>query len=672
MTVPSSRPEGGGQTYLVTMALPYANGDIHLGHLVEAVQTDVYVRYQRLRGNQAVYICADDTHGTPIELNALARGISPQALVAETYRRHVEDYAAFNIGFDLFYSTDSPENRHYAELIFGKLGEKGLVVEKEVEQYYCEIDKRFLPDRFIKGACPRCKAADQYGDVCEVCGATYDPADLAEPRCRLCSTRPVMRTSSHLFVDLKQCEGFLADYLRRPGVLQADMAGFVGNWLSEGLRQWCISRDAPYFGFEIPGHPGKYFYVWLDAPIGYLSSTAKWCADHGAALEKYWAAGSDTRVVHCIGKDIVYFHTLFWPVMLHSAGFNLPSRFFIHGFLTVQGEKMSKSRGTFILARTFRERVTHPQAAEYLRFYFAAKLGGGSGDLDLNAEEFCTRVNTTLANNIGNLHHRTFVFADRSFAGRIPDAAWDEGIAAQVEAAAADIAAAYENADYKSVIERVHALGSVGNKYYQDSKPWEFVKTEPARAASVIVTCANLVRSLVVFLKPIVPAIAAALEKQLGREFVWDDWRFGLRDVAAGVTVKLVAPIELSQFAAVFGESGVPGAAPADEGLIAIEDFAKVELRVGTITEAEAVQKSSKLLKLQVDVGGRKRQVVAGIAQHYKPEDLVGRQVVVVANLKPATLMGERSEGMVLAASKGKSLVLLQPGADIASGAKVS
>lgn len=653
------------------MALPYANGDIHLGHLVEAVQTDIFVRYQKLRGNDVIYICADDTHGTPIEVNALAQGIAPRELIAEVWKRHVRDYADFDIGFDLFYSTDSDENRQYAERIFAALNDNGLVVEKEIEQYFCTHDTRFLPDRFIVGTCPKCGAEDQYGDVCESCGATYEPTDLKGPRCRLCDNPPEMRKTTHLFVELQQAEPFLREYLKRPGVLQQDMQAFVGNWIEEGLRQWCISRDGPYFGFEIPGYPGKYFYVWLDAPIGYLSSTAKWCADNGKDIEQFWGHDADTRIVHFIGKDIVYFHTLFWPVMLDNAGFNLPSRFFVHGFLTVEGEKMSKSRGTFILARTFADQMKHPLATEYLRFYYAAKLSGNSGDLDLNAEEFCTRVNTTLVNNIGNLHHRTFVFAERSFDGKVPDQEWDAGIAEQVSEAGAAIAEAYSNSDYKSVIEKVQALGSLGNKYYQDSEPWKLVKTDPAAAGKVITTCANLVRSLLVFVKPMVPNVTAVFEEQMGTTFTWDDHRFGMRGVSIGKPGKLVTPIESKEFEALYGEGAANGR-DEDDGLITIDDFANVDLRVATVLAAEPVAKSNKLLKVQVEIGGKKRQVIAGIAQHYAPEDLVGQSVIVVANLKPATLMGEVSQGMILAAGKGKKLVLVQPGGAVGSGARVS
>jgi len=659
------------ETYLITEALPYANGDIHLGHLLEAVQTDIFVRFQKLRGNRVVYVCADDTHGTPIELAALRSGIAPEQMIADTWKRHVADYAAFSIGFDIFYTTNSPENRAYAELIFKKLGEAGLIVEREITQYYCEHDKRFLPDRFVTGVCPKCKAEKQYGDVCDACGSTYEPTELGDPRCIICAKPPVLKKSTHFFVQLAKCEPFLRNYLARPGVLSAEMKNFVQHWIDGGLKEWCISRDGPYFGFKIPGTDNKYFYVWLDAPIGYLSSTEKWCADHGEKTGRFWDAASDARLVHFIGKDIVYFHALFWPVMLFNAGFKLPSRLFVHGFLSVGGEKMSKSRGTFILAREFAEKVKHPQAAEYLRFYFASRLSSGPDDIDLNKDEFCMRVNTVLANNIGNLCNRTFVFCQRYFGGRAPDTAWDGAIERLVAGAAPGIESDFDNVEYKSAIEKIQALGTAGNKYYQDSQPWASIKTDPDAAAGVMVTCVNMIKALAVFLKPIVPALTASIEKQLGCTVAWTDWRFSLRNHALGPVDKLAVPIEPSAFDALLAE--VPRA-PANEGppQIDIEQFKQVDLRVATVLAAEPVAKSNKLLKLQIDLGGEKRQVVAGIAQHYKPEEVVGRTIVVVANLKPARLMGETSQGMLLAANAGGKLVLLKPDGDAPPGARVS
>jgi methionyl-tRNA synthetase len=669
-----SDASGAAKTFLVTNALPYANYDLHLGHLVEAVQADLFVRFQKLRGNRVLYVCADDTHGTAIQINAMKKGISPQQLISEIWQSHVKDYAGFNIGYDIFYTTDSPENRHYAELIYHKLREKGLIEEKEISQYFCEHDGRFLPDRFIKGACPSCGKADQYGDNCESCGATYDPVDLKSPFCITCGKTPVLRKSTHLFVQLAKCEQFLRDFVLGTNALADEMKNFVKTWIDGGLKEWCISRDGPYFGFEIPDMKNKFFYVWLDAPIGYLSSTKKWCDGHNGNVDDFWSAKSAGELVHFIGKDIVYFHTLFWPVMLDSAGFKLPSRIFVHGFLNAAGgEKMSKSRGTFVLAREYLDKVNHPQAAEFLRFYFGSKLSNNAQDIDLNPGEFINRVNTILSNNIGNLHHRTFVFCDRFFGSSIPDASWDETIAQTVAAEGTAIEAEFDRVEYKSVIERIQALGTMGNKYYQDSKPWELIKTDTQAAAKVMVTCANLVRSLAVFLKPIVPALAAKVEAQFGTTFAWGDHVFSLRNVKLGTTEKLVQPLENTALNALFApaETAAKPAAAPDTG-IDIAAFKALDFRVGIVKQAEKIEKSDKLLKLQVDIGGVTRQIVAGIAQSYAPESLVGRQVVVVANLKSAMVRGTRSDGMLLAALDNGALSVVSPDKPVAPGSKVS
>jgi methionyl-tRNA synthetase len=671
--MPQTESPAGTRRFLVTSALPYANSDIHLGHLLEAVQTDIFVRYQKLRGNQVVFVCADDTHGTPIELSAIKRGITPEQLIAKTHSDHVRDYAGFNIGFDIYYSTNSDENRKYAELIYENLRKNGLVIEKEIEQYFCEHDKRFLPDRFIIGTCPRCKAQKQYGDVCEVCGATYEPTEIIEPRCYICGNKPILKKSRHLYVQLEKCEDFLRDYVGSAGVLQDDMRNFVKSWIDEGLREWCISRDGPYFGFKIPGTEDKYFYVWLDAPIGYLSSTERWCKDNNRRIEDYWTPESGTEIVHFIGKDIVYFHALFWPVMLKNSKFNLPSKIFVHGFLNIQGEKMSKSRGTFILAKEYLDKIKHPQAPEYLRFYYGSKLMPSSVDFDLNSSELLNRVNTTLANNIGNLHHRTFVFCDRYFDKKIPDVRWDESISVIIDEAAREIAGYYEKAEFKSVVEKVHALGSLGNKYYQDSKPWELMKTEPAKAAEVMVTCVNLIKSIAVFLKPITPDMAGRIERQLGLTLKWDDYAFSLSAKPLGTTEKLIKPLEQEDLAPLFESVVKTEQAGEKSELLDIESFKAVDLRIAIVKQAERIEKSAKLLKLQVEIGSEKRQIVAGIAQSYKPEDLIGRHVVVVANLKPAVLFGQKSEGMLLAAQNADgALVLLQPDRSVSSGARVA
>ncbi len=663
-------------TLLVTSALPYANGDIHLGHLVEIVQTDIYVRYQKMTGRRTVYVCADDTHGTPIQLSAQKRGITCEELIAEAWKNHVVDYEGFSIDFDKYYTTNSPENKKWAEYIFAKLKEQDLVVEKEIEQYFCEQCARFLPDRFISGTCPKCDAKEQYGDVCESCGATYDPTDLKDPQCITCTSKPVLKTSKHFFVQLAKYEKFLREYLTKNDVLQDDMRNFVMRWVDDGLKEWCISRDGPYFGFKIPGTENKYFYVWLDAPIGYIAATDKWCQENNEDIDAIWQSTGPGEVVHFIGKDIVYFHTLFWPVKLHAASLKLPAKVFVHGFLTVQGEKMSKTRGTFILARDYREKVTHPFAREYLRFYYGSKLSNNTADIDLNIEEFCNRVNTMLVNNIGNLHHRTFVFLDRYFEGKLPDVAWDEDMAQTVEETAADIARCFENVEFKTIVEKIQALGSRGNKYYQDTKPWELIKTDKDAAAKVMVTCANLVKACSVFLKPFVPNLVTAIETQYQKKFAWDDFRFSLRGVSMGKTEKLVKPLEESDFDALLGKSAVPTAKEkspkGEQNIIDIADFQKIDLRVGTITKADRIDKSDKLIKLSVDTGSETRQIVGGIGKAYTPQELVGRQIVFVANLKPAKLMGVTSQGMLLAATKGKKMALVTPDADIPSGTPVS
>jgi len=666
------------KTLCVTCALPYANGDLHLGHIVEAVETDIFVRYNKLAGNKVVFVCADDTHGTPIQLNALKKGITPEQLVDEVKQRHVKDYAGFGIDFDIFYSTNSPENQYYAEYIYAKLRESGLVTEKRIMQYYCEHDGRFLPDRFISGTCPKCGSQNQYGDVCEACGSTYDPTDLKSPICIICKKPPVLKPSTHFFVELAKREQFLREFTSGSGVLKAEMSNFVKTWIDQGLREWCISRDGPYFGFKIPDTDNKYFYVWLDAPIGYLSSTAKWCKDHNEKVETFWGKESPAELVHFIGKDIVYFHSLFWPVMLDAAGLKLPSKIFVHGFLTVEGEKMSKSRGTFILAGDFLEKVTHPLAAQYLRFYFGAKLSNNAADIDFNPTELCNRVNTSLVNNIGNLHHRTFVFCDRSFNSTVPDAPWDENIAAAVEEAATAISDDFADVEFKSAIERIHAIGNMGNKYYQDSKPWELIKSKPEEAAVVMVTCVNIIKAIAVFLKPIVPEIVKSLEEQLGKTLSWSDYKFSMRSCKLGQTKKTVTPLEKSDLEKLVCSPPAPVLQTPHEEMVPVKeqieyaDFQKIDLRIALIEEAVRVEKSEKLVRLKVKIGEQSRQIVAGIAKYYTPESLVGKQIVIVANLKPAKLMGNISEGMLLAAKDGESLALLAPDKPATPGSVIS
>ncbi|NLL14958.1 MAG: methionine--tRNA ligase [Fibrobacter sp.] len=660
------------QRFLVTCALPYANGDLHLGHLLEAVMTDIFVRFQKLRSNQVLFVCADDTHGAAIELSANKNGLSPEQMVYQVRQNHIRDYAGFDIGFDLFYTTNSEENRRYAELIYNNFKKHELIVERETEQFFCTHDNRFLPDRFIIGTCPNCKAEDQYGDVCEACGTTYEPVDLVKPRCYICGKEPLIQKSRQLYVKLDSCSSFLKEYVENAGVLQEEIRNYVRNWISQGLQEWCISRDGPYFGFKIPGTENKYFYVWLDAPVGYLSTTEKWCKENGKRIEDYWAPESNTRIIHFIGKDIVYFHALFWPLMLKNSGFKLPSSIVVHGFLSILGQKMSKSRGTFILAKEYLQKVNHPQAPEYLRFFFGTKLMPNTADIDLSPDEFISRINTTLANNFGNLHHRTMVFCERYFDNKIPDQPWDQQIAEIVEEAASEISGHYEKCEIKQVVEKIHSLGSLGNKYYQDNKPWESVKTQPDKAAAVMVTCINLIKAIAVFLKPITPGLSARVERQLSMSFSWEDYRFSLQNKALGPTEKLVKPLEKEDIENLF-PAGEKKVLPQKEGLIDIETFKTCDLRIGSVISAESIQKSKKLLKLQVDLGKERRQIISGIAESYTPEQLRGQPVVVLTNLKTATLMGHKSEGMILTAQNADgSVVLIQPQKMISSGAKIA
>jgi len=678
----SSNPNKNTKPLVVTAALPYANGDIHLGHMVEAVQTDLYVRFQRLQGREVVFAWSDDTHGTPIELAALKQGITPQQLVETIGKRHIADYTDFNISYDIFYTTDSEENKQYASKIFSGLQKDGLVEEKTIKQYYCNSCERFLPDRLIKGTCPQCQAPDQYGDVCESCGSTYDPTELSDARCALCHSTPQLRESTHLFVRLDQKADFLREYLESNQILNEQMHNFVMHWIDEGLRDWCISRDGPYFGFTIPGYPDKYFYVWLDAPIGYVSATAKWCSDTGGDIARFWDEARGGEIVHFIGKDIVYFHALFWPVMLKSSGFKLPQRIFVHGFLSIGGEKMSKSRGTFILARQYLQEVTHPQAVDFLRFFFASKLSDTTADLDLNVEEFVNRVNTVLVNNFGNLHNRTHVFIRRSFDGIIPDVAPEETFYNEAKHTVAAVAKDFQQVRYKQAIEKIQAFTSRGNKYYQDQQPWKLVKTDRDAAAKVMVTCANIVRTIALMLKPIIPGVIATYEREIGQTLSYADDLFSLRGVHLCEAGKLVTPLAESDVSLL--KPQLPAEFPAGEDeqapevdpikpVIGINDFAQLDLRVATIIAAEKVKKSKKLLKITLQQQpGITRQVVSGIAQHYQPDALVGKQVVYIANLQPVKLMGIESQGMILAAQSGEKLMLIHPDQSAFDGASVA
>jgi methionyl-tRNA synthetase/methionyl-tRNA synthetase C-terminal region/beta chain len=673
---------------LVTSALPYANGPIHLGHLVEYIQTDIWVRFQKLRGHQCHYVCADDTHGTPIMLRAEKEGITPEQLIARVWAEHKADFDGFLVGFDNYYSTNSPETRHYADDIYTKLKAAGLIEVRAIEQYYDPVKEMFLPDRFIKGECPKCHAKDQYGDSCEACGTTYSPTDLINPYSAVSGATPIRKQSDHHFFKLGACAGFLRDWIQPPRV-QAESANKLAEWLDAGLSDWDISRDAPYFGFEIPGAPGKYYYVWLDAPIGYMGSFRNYCDRKGLDFDAYWdkqkAAQAGTELYHFIGKDILYFHALFWPAELESAGYRTPSGVFAHGFLTVNGTKMSKSRGTFITASSYLQHLN----PEWLRYYFAAKLGSGVDDIDLNLEDFVARVNADLIGKYVNIAARTASFIGKRFGGKLGKHDVNaEKLEHDVVWARDMIAEAYEAREYGRAIREIMNLADRANQYVDSSKPWELAK-DPAndeRLHAICTTTLNVFRDLSIYLKPILPKVVAQVEQFLGTGALsWGDIATRLPEGhAVNAYSHLMTRIDPKQIDALIAANTASMAPAADShsqvrhaehqqhetqtvmdpiaDTISIDDFAKVDLRVARIAAAAYVEGADKLLQLTLDLGGETRNVFAGIRSAYEPKDLVGRLTVMVANLAPRKMKFGLSEGMVLAAGPGgKDLFILSP-----------
>jgi methionyl-tRNA synthetase len=663
---------------LVTSALPYANGAPHLGHIVEYVQTDIWVRYQRLRGHDCLYVCASDAHGTPIMLRARQEGITPEELIARVGAEQVRDFGDFGISFDNFHTTHSPENREVTETIYRRLVEGGHVRRETIRQAYDQQAQMFLPDRYVRGTCPRCGALDQYGDSCESCGATYTPADLKDAISVVSGTPPVQRDSEHLFFRLGDFEPWLREWTGS-GRLQPAVTAKLDEWFKAGLRDWDISRDAPYFGFEIPGETGKYFYVWLDAPIGYLGSFLQYCRRTGLDFDAYWRPGSDAEVYHFIGKDIVYFHTLFWPAVLHGAGYRPPTAVYAHGFLTVNGQKMSKSRGTFITARAWLDHLP----AEYLRYFYASRLGPGVEDLDLNLDEFVSKVNSDLVGKLVNIASRCAGFVARGSQGRLAARLPEPALYEEFVAASGRIGEAYEGRDLAAVVREVMLLADRANLYIDQQKPWLIAK-DPARAAEVQAVCTqgiNLFRALVLYLTPIVPRLAAAAERFLGVEPQrWDDVAQPLLDHAIGAYEPLATRVDAAATRALLAasvESLKPSGVPTAAGVpvlptVSIDEFARVDLRIARIEAADLVEGADKLLKLTVDLGGERRTVFAGIRQAYEPQKLVGRLTVVVANLEPRKMRFGVSEGMVLAAGPGGAeIFLLAPDAGATPGMKV-
>ena len=678
---------------LVTSALPYANGPIHLGHLVEYIQTDIWVRFQRARGHKVVYVCADDAHGTPIMLKARAEGIEPETLIERVREEHEADFAGFHIGFDHYHSTHSAENRELAGEIYRALRDAGHIAVRTIDQAYDPEAGMFLPDRFVKGRCPKCGAEEQYGDSCEACGATYSPMELQEPVSAISGVTPESRESEHFFFRLADFEAFLREWTGS-GRLQDAIRNKLEEWFEAGLSDWDISRDEPYFGFEIPDAPGKYFYVWLDAPIGYMASFRAWAREHGEDFDAWWRPDSDAELYHFIGKDIAYFHTLFWPAMLHGAGYRTPSAVFCHGFLTVNGAKMSKSRGTFIRARDYLDHL-NPEA---LRYYLAAKLGDGVDDLDLNLDDFIQRVNSDLVGKVVNIASRCAGFITRRFDGQLaaelPRPELHQAFVDEGEA----IAAAYENREFAQAMRRIMALADQANQYIDEARPWVLAK-EPGREAEVQAINTqglDLFRILIVYLAPVLPKLAheaAAFLREDDLSWAGRTRAFTGRSIdrfkplmtrIEGSTVESL--LEASKASLGGGEAAADEAAngaatgdaepdPAVEPIadtIDFDTFAQVDLRVARIEVAEHVEGADKLLRLELNIGSERRQVFAGIKSAYAPEDLVGRHTVMVANLAPRKMRFGVSEGMVLAAGPGgDELWILSPDEGARPGMRV-
>jgi methionyl-tRNA synthetase len=673
---------------LVTSALPYANGSIHLGHLVEYIQTDIWVRFQKMQGHTVHYVCADDTHGTPIMLRAEKEGITPEALIGNVHKEHSADFSAFLVAFDHYYSTNAPENKELSQGIYKKLKAAGKIATKTIEQFYDPVKNMFLPDRFIKGECPKCHAKDQYGDSCEVCGATYNPTELINAYSAVSGAAPVRKETEHYFFKLSECEQFLKEWTRS-GTLQGEAANKMGEWFENGLNDWDISRDAPYFGFEIPEAPGKYFYVWLDAPIGYMASFKKLCAmsqqtadgnqKTGLDFDEYWKKDSSAELYHFIGKDILYFHALFWPATLEYSGYRKPTQIFAHGFLTVNGEKMSKSRGTFITARSYLDHIKNP---EYLRYYYAAKLNSTMEDIDLNLEDFVARVNSDLVGKYINIASRTAGFINKRFEGKLNPSA-NNPVVAEIKAAAQLLADSYADREYGKALREIMRLADQANGFVAEKAPWVLAKQEgqDALLQEVCSDALEMFRLLTLYLKPVLPKLATEIEQFLNIATL--TWAVVDASLPAQHSINsyehLITRVDIKQIEAMteankenLQATPAPAAVAAphseqrhaqhqqneanaeaeEAAYISIDDFTKVDLRIARIANAEHVEGAEKLLKLTLDIGEEKpRQVFAGIKSAYDPATLIGRLTVMVANLAPRKMKFGISEGMVLAAS---------------------
>jgi methionyl-tRNA synthetase len=673
---------------LMTCALPYANGYIHLGHLVEYLQADFWARFQTMRGNECVYICADDTHGTPIMVKARELGITPEELIANSFKEHTADFADFQVKFSHYGSTNAPENKALIEQFYGKFVEGGHLRTQAIKQLFCNHDKMFLPDRFVKGTCPKCGAKEQYGDSCDVCASTYSPSDMKDVHCSMCGTTPVLKDSESIFFKLNDFKKYLEEWI--PKHAAPDIAKKMLEWFNEDLHDLDISRDEPYFGFPIPGTNGKkFFYVWVDAPMGYMSTTEIWARNNGKTLKDIWQ--DPTReIYHFIGKDIARFHTIFWPAFLKAAEFRSPNQVFVHGHLMVNGEKMSKSKGTFIAARTYLNHLN----PEYLRYYYSTKLNSSVDDIDLNLEEFVNRVNSELVGKITNLGSRGGQMLKKKMDGMMstPDAEGQKLIA-HAQAKSEVIAGHYEARDFAKALTEIRTLADDANKYFDEKAPWKTLEADPVGTKQVITTTLNVFRMLAIYLKPVLPYYTEKVSKLLGeKDYVWNDVNTVLTNRAIGDYEHLATRVEADKVKAMVEESRKineeiqaakkaastapaataaasgskkPAAAEADSkpGEIEFADFEKVELRIGQVVEAEEIKEADKLLKLKVDIGnGEIRQIISGIKAAYKAEELIGRKLLVCVNLKPRKMKFGMSEGMILAAGTGGSdLFMLSP-----------
>jgi methionyl-tRNA synthetase len=671
---------------LVTSALPYANGSLHLGHLLETIQTDIWVRFQQLRGNNCIYVCADDAHGTAIMLTAEKNGISAEQQIANIKAEHEKDLAGFLIGFNNYHSTHSDENKHYSEVVYKKLRDNGHIASREITQLFDPEKSIFLADRYIKGTCPKCKTPDQYGDNCEACGATYSPADLIDPKSAISGATPVEKESTHYFFTLPEFENLLKEWTRS-GHLQDQIANKLGEWLDAGLQEWDISRDAPYFGFEIPDAPGKYFYVWLDAPIGYMASFQNYCdRTEGLSFDDYWKEDSKTELYHFIGKDIINFHGLFWPAMLHSAGYRKPTAIYVHGFITVNGQKMSKSRGTFIKASTYLEHLD----AEYLRYYYAAKLSASVDDIDLNLEDFVQRVNSDLVGKVVNIASRSAKFITKGSDGVMSDYLADEALWQLAAGKNTEIANFYERREYSKAIREIMALADATNEYFDSQEPWKLAKElgQEQKVIAISSLCVNIFRLIMIYLQPVLPVTTQKATGFLNADLKWSDDIKPLLNHQINKFKPLMTRIDKDKVDVMVDASRDSSAAiittkqkpkkkkptnnepPAE---IAFDDFAKIDLRVVEIIGAEHVEGADKLLQLTLSLGeDGTKQVFSGIKAAYAPEDLVGKLTVMVANLQPRKMKFGMSEGMVLAAGPGgEDIWLLEPDKGATAGMKI-